>query len=145
MTGIDVHAHDIRFVEDNWESPVIIFHLFSGSILSYIFSCILRNSKIMQFHLLIKFSCSCLVLSQKTLVHNMIIFSWFFYAHPRIILGAWCLGFGLGNLDGRNGDYPVHLLPAGSSSKLNKTTIHFYKSQELNEKWTNLDLRRRCP
>jgi glycyl-tRNA synthetase alpha subunit len=23
MIGIDVTAHDIRFVEDNWESPVI--------------------------------------------------------------------------------------------------------------------------
>lgn len=23
LIGIDVSAHDIRFVEDNWESPVI--------------------------------------------------------------------------------------------------------------------------
>jgi len=27
MTGIDVTAHDIRFVEDNWESPVIFILL----------------------------------------------------------------------------------------------------------------------
>lgn len=24
-TGIDINAHDIRFVEDNWESPVSFF------------------------------------------------------------------------------------------------------------------------
>lgn len=28
MTGIDVRAHDIRFVEDNWESPVISCSLY---------------------------------------------------------------------------------------------------------------------
>lgn len=27
MIGIDVTAHDIRFVEDNWESPVFFFVL----------------------------------------------------------------------------------------------------------------------
>lgn len=27
LTGIDVNAHDIRFVEDNWESPVRLFFL----------------------------------------------------------------------------------------------------------------------
>lgn len=27
LTGIDVNAHDIRFVEDNWESPVRYFFL----------------------------------------------------------------------------------------------------------------------
>lgn len=28
LKGIDVNAHDIRFVEDNWESPVrLFFHL----------------------------------------------------------------------------------------------------------------------
>jgi hypothetical protein len=27
MIGIDVTAHDIRFVEDNWESPVIFIVL----------------------------------------------------------------------------------------------------------------------
>lgn len=27
MVGIDVTAHDIRFVEDNWESPVIFITL----------------------------------------------------------------------------------------------------------------------
>ena len=32
-----------------------------------------------------------------------------------MLLGTWCLGFGLGNLDGWDGDYPIHLLPAGSS------------------------------
>lgn len=30
-----------------------------------------------------------------------------------MLLGAWSLGFGLGNLDGWDGDYTVHLLSAG--------------------------------
>lgn len=28
-------------------------------------------------------------------------------------IGSWCLGFGLGNLDGWDGDYTIHLLSAG--------------------------------
>lgn len=35
MTGIDVTAHDIRFVEDNWESPVmfilLVYNYFSDA------------------------------------------------------------------------------------------------------------------
>lgn len=34
--GIDVAAHDIRFVEDNWESPVIC-HILSYHFLSFLF------------------------------------------------------------------------------------------------------------
>lgn len=30
-----------------------------------------------------------------------------------MLLGAWSLGFGLGNLDGWDGDYTVYLLSAG--------------------------------
>lgn len=100
MTGIDVRAHDIRFVEDNWESPVIFFHLFSGSILSYIFSCILTNSKSTQFYLLVKYSCSRLDLSQKSFVLNIIMSSWFFFlCSPKnyfrcLVLGVWAGKFG---------------------------------------------------
>lgn len=32
MTGIDIKAHDVRFVEDNWESPVLFLFNPSHSI-----------------------------------------------------------------------------------------------------------------
>lgn len=31
----------------------------------------------------------------------------------KMYIGSWCLGFGLGNLDGWDGDYTIHLLSAG--------------------------------
>ena len=36
LIGIDVAAHDIRFVEDNWESPVIC-HILSYRLISFLF------------------------------------------------------------------------------------------------------------
>lgn len=30
-----------------------------------------------------------------------------------MLSGSWCLGIGLGNLDGWDGDYTIHVLPAG--------------------------------
>jgi hypothetical protein len=40
-------------------------------------------------------------------------------------IGSWCLGFGMGNLDGWNGDYSIHLLSAGMlcCSQRNITTL----------------------
>jgi hypothetical protein len=32
VTGIDIKAHDVRFVEDNWESPVLFLFNPSHSI-----------------------------------------------------------------------------------------------------------------
>lgn len=32
-----------------------------------------------------------------------------------MLVGTWRLGFGLGNLDGWDGDHSIHLLSAGSS------------------------------
>lgn len=32
MAGIDIKAHDVRFVEDNWESPVLFLFILSHSI-----------------------------------------------------------------------------------------------------------------
>lgn len=29
MAGIDIKAHDVRFVEDNWESPVLFLFILS--------------------------------------------------------------------------------------------------------------------
>jgi hypothetical protein len=36
--GIDVTAHDIRFVEDNWESPVMCEPMFYAFSISFSFS-----------------------------------------------------------------------------------------------------------
>lgn len=35
------------------------------------------------------------------------------YALLKMHLGSWCLGFGLGNLDGWDGDYSIYIFPAG--------------------------------
>jgi glycyl-tRNA synthetase alpha subunit len=28
LAGVDIKAHDVRFVEDNWESPVWMMHTY---------------------------------------------------------------------------------------------------------------------
>lgn len=30
-----------------------------------------------------------------------------------MLTGTWCMGIGLGNLDGWDGDHTIHVLPAG--------------------------------
>jgi hypothetical protein len=40
--------------------------------------------------------------------------------------GSWCLGFGMGNLDGWNGDYSIHVLSAGMLRLLREK--HYYVS-----------------
>jgi glycyl-tRNA synthetase alpha subunit len=42
LTGINIHEHDIRFVEDNWESPVN-FYLLLGVLSFYASTCYLAK------------------------------------------------------------------------------------------------------
>lgn len=41
MAGIDIKAHDVRFVEDNWESPVLFMF-----ILSHIIDLVMQSTSV---------------------------------------------------------------------------------------------------
>ena len=48
-------------------------------------------------------------------------------------LGAWCLGSGLGNLDGWDGDYTIHIFSAGFSSRSKKLGCCHYLAKLMKD------------
>lgn len=87
--GINVNDHDIRFVEDNWESPVRLCINFHVSFVLYIDASLGKFGEYLICYIL-----------RLTVAFDLLV-------------GIRCLGIGLGNLDGWYGDYSIHLLPAG--------------------------------